>query len=242
MTINPIKTDTIKEKQSLTELINKHVFDLQEKTVLVITSKVVSICEGSVIPIEKTDKKELIIKQSDRFFIHKEKIFTIKNGFLISASGIDESNGNENYILWPKNAQETANKIRKYLQKKFKISEVGVIITDSRSVPFRKGVIGMSIAYSGFYPLNDYRGKKDLFGRKIKFVQSNIVDTLAISAVLVMGECNERTPLAKITKIPFVKFKKQNPTNNELKMLNLLPEEDIYAPFLKKISWKTKNK
>ncbi len=238
MKIEPIKTDIIKEKQDLLALISEQVSDLEEKSILVITSKIVSICEGSVFPIKEKEKKDLIIEQADKFFISKERIFTIKDGFLVSASGIDESNGNENYILWPKNSQKTANKVRRYLQKKFSVSEIGVIITDSRSMPFRRGVVGMALAYSGFSPLKDYRGKKDLFGRKIKFVCSNVVDSLSIAAVMTMGECGEKTPLAKITEIPFVRFKKQNPTAKELKLMNVSQEEDIYAPFYKKIPWK----
>ena len=53
-----------------------------------------------------------------------------------------------------------------------------------------------------------------------------------------MGEGNEQTPLATIEDVPFVKFQSRNPTKNELNELNILFEDDLYAPLLKSINWK----
>lgn len=231
------------EKEDLLAFIDQYlpIFP-SNRAILVITSKIVSICEGSYLPIKNTEKEKLIKKEADFYFPTKQRTFTMQNGFLMTAAGIDESNGSKNYILWPRNPQETANKIRKHLQQKYSTKKIGVIITDSRSIPFRRGVVGMPIAYSGFSPFKDYRGKEDLFGRKIKSVMANLVDGLAIAAVTVMGECNEMTPLAIITDIPFIEFKKENPSLEELNFLQVAPEEDIYAPFFKKIRWKNPRK
>ena len=71
-------------------------------------------------------------------------------------------------------------------------------------------------------------GKKDLFGRKNRFTQSNIADALAASAVVVMGEGNEQTPVAIIRNSP-VCFTKLGITNKKRTSLVLSPESDIYA-------------
>ncbi len=242
MRIRPIKTHRITDRDNdLFKILDRHLRSFKERSVLVVTSKIVSICEGNTVPIDGSDKKKLIIEGSERFLDPSNgdgRIFSMINGYLISTAGIDESNGDGNYILWPKDAQKDANRIRRYIMKRFSVEKAGVIITDSRTIPFRRGVTGMSIAYSGFSPLNDRRGESDIFGRKIKSVMANMVDGLAISAVTVMGEVGEQTPLAVIDEIPFVRFKKGNPSKKETDFMQVEPEDDIYAPFFKKIKWK----
>jgi F420-0:gamma-glutamyl ligase len=43
-------------------------------------------------------------------------------------------------------------------------------MTDSRQWPMRWGVTATALAHCGFKQLNDMRGEKDLFGRKIVMV------------------------------------------------------------------------
>ena len=50
----------------------------------------------------------------------------------------------------------------------------------------------------------------------MQMTKSNVVDALAESAVAVMGEGSEQTPLAIIRDVPFVQFQDRNPTNKEL--------------------------
>ena len=102
----------------------------------------------------------------------------------------------------------------------------------------RWGVTGITIAHSGFKALNDYREKPDIFGRKLKVTQTNIMDGLASSAVLAMGEGKEQTPLALLEDIPFVRFHARNPSQRELKDLHISVEDDLYAPLLQSAKWK----
>ena len=97
------------------------------------------------------------------------------------------------------------NLLRKKLLEKYKIKKLGVLITDSRTMPLRMGVSGVALGYAGFYGIRNYVGTKDIFGRDFKFSRTNIADSLAATAVLVMGEGNEQQPLAIIEKAP-VKF------------------------------------
>jgi F420-0:gamma-glutamyl ligase len=157
---------------------------------------------------------------------------------LAATAGIDESNGNGYYILWPKDPQNTVNTVREYLKKRFHLKKVGVIITDSKTSPLRWGVTSIALAYTGFKPLKDYIGKKDIFERKFEFEKLSIIDSLAGAAAVVMGEGAEQTPLAVITDLPFVEFQDRNPMAKELKSLKISIGEDLYGPFLKNVKWK----
>lgn len=242
MQVTPIKTHKItREDSDLIKILDQYILDLKENSVVGITSKIVAICEGSVVKIGEVDKDFLIKQESDLFLPRassKYNIpFAIKNGLLVASAGIDESNGNGSYVLWPKNPQASANKIREYLMIKFKIKNLGVIITDSKTTPLRWGVTGFTIGFSGFKAINDYIGKKDLFGKEFEFTKVNIADGLAASAVLVMGEGIEQTPITIIEDLPFIKFTNENPTEEELNSIKINIEEDIYAPFLTSANW-----
>ena len=247
MNIVAIKTEKITSKSiTLFELLNKYVENLEDGSILAITSKIVSLCEGRVIPIEGSDKDELIKNEADLYLPKEENRYnlylTIKDSILAVSAGVDESNANGYYVLWPKDSQDTANKIREYLTRKFNIKNLGVIITDSKTTPLRWGVTVVCIAHSGFASLKDYIGTPDLFGREFKFEKQSIVDSLATSAGVVMGEGNEQTPMAVITDIPFVEFQDRNPTEEEIKELRIDIEDDVYAPILKSASWTTNKK
>src|SRR3989344_1597668 len=246
MKITPLKTRKIsRDDDNLFELLDKYIKRLNEKSIVAVTSKIVSICERSVIKIGQEDKINLI-KQEAEYFIPAEKnkykiTLTIKRGMLVPTAGIDESNGNGYYILWPKNPQNTANRIREYLKKKFKLKKFGVIITDSKTAPLRWGTSGFTLAHSGFRALNDYIGKPDIFGRPLRVTKANILDGLAASAVICMGEGKEQTPLAIIEDLAFVRFQERNPTEKEIKELKILLTDDLYAPLLNSVKW-TKGK
>jgi F420-0:gamma-glutamyl ligase len=209
---------------------------------VVITSKIVSLCENRVLPIGQYSKEELVKKEADQYvpFVNKYGFhFTISKNTLIPAAGIDESNSDDNYVLWPINAQKTANNIRDYLVKKSKHKNIGVVITDSTCMPLRRGTTGIYLAHSGFKALNNYVGKPDLFGRPFTVSQSNVASGLAATAVLCMGEGAEQTPICFIYDAPFVQFQDRNPTKRELNDLNIPLDEDIFAPFLTAVEWKS---
>ncbi len=153
-------------------------------------------------------------------------------------AGIDESNADGAYVLWPFDPQKSANDIRAYLRERHKVNDLGVIITDSKTTPLRRGVTGVSIAHSGFSALKNYIGEPDIFGKQLRVTKSNVADALATSAVIVMGEGNEQTPLALITDVPFVNFVHEDPSEEELHELTIPLDEDLYGPILKGAPWR----
>jgi len=243
MKVTAIKTHKVTANDhNLIKILDKYLPRLEEKSILAITSKIVSITEGRLVKMDGVDKDELI-RQEAQFYLPRPKnqynvSFAIARGILAASAGIDESNANGYYVLWPKDPQKTANDVRRYLKRRFSLKNVGMIITDSKTTPMRWGVTSIALAYSGFKSLKDYIGKEDLFGRKFEFEKLSIIDSLATSASVTMGEGSEQTPLAIISDIPFVDFQDKNPTKKELKELEITVDIDIYGPFLKNVQWK----
>lgn len=249
MTITPIKTHTIAASDTdLLQILDRYLPELKEQSVVAVSSKIVAVSEGRVVGAEY-DKDTLIEEESEYFLPREENpfgvSFTITNGILTATAGIDESNADGKYVLWPRDPQESANAIREHLSHKFGIKHVGVVITDSRTMPMRWGVTGISIAHSGFASLKSYIGTPDLFGREFVFEKLNIADSLAAAATVVMGEGNESTPLAVITDlpagrqgVPFVDFQDRNPAKEELEALRIDMDTDLYSPFLKSAKWR----
>lgn len=245
MNITAIKTDKISPNTvTLLYVLDKHLTAFRERSILAITSKIVSMCEGRFVKVGSAQKEELIKREAEYLLPSTHPTYhidlTVKNNILIPNAGIDESNGNGYYILWPKDPQKTANRVREYLCRRFSLKHVGVIITDSKTTPLRWGTTGIALAHSGFAALNDYIGKPDIFGRNLQYTKANIMDGLAASAVVAMGEGSEQTPLAVIADVPFVRFQGRNPTDEELRGLAIGMKEDLYAPLLTSVKWEKK--
>ncbi|MFA5158788.1 MAG: coenzyme F420-0:L-glutamate ligase [Patescibacteria group bacterium] len=243
MKITPVKTAVIGDKsKTILEIIDESVHSLSEKSIVAVTSKIVSLCEGSYIEREKVaNKDDLITSEADYFIPRPQQkhtiMITIKDGMLIATSGIDESNANGFYILWPEDAYRSANEIRKHLRAKYKIKDLGVIITDSKTSPMRRGTTGFSISYSGIKPLRKYIGHGDLFGRKMKMTFSNLVDGFGATAVVAMGEGDEQTPLAILEDVGNIQFCAEDPTQEEIESMKIGLDMDLYSPFLSKVDW-----
>jgi putative folate metabolism gamma-glutamate ligase len=243
MKVTALKTELITAGVAeLLPLLERVLDDLEEGSVIAVTSKIVSLCENSVIPLDQIDKNELVVRESDLYlpaslskYGHH---FTITNNTLIPMAGVDESNGDGQYVLWPKDVQATANRVRAWAKQKFGLSQIGVIITDSTCHPLRRGTNGIMLAYSGFRALNDYVGQPDLFGRPFTVSQADVAGGLAAAAVLQMGEGAEQTPIAVLTELPFVHFQDRDPTADELATVIIPLEEDLFAPFLRSVQWR----
>lgn len=207
--------------------------DVKDGDIIFITSKVLAIHQGRCVEKSKSDKLELIKKEASHWLPYTMhggfKInLTITDNILIAAAGIDESNGDDYYILWPEHADKLCAEIRKYLMKKHGVKKLGVVATDSHSTPLRWGVTGFTVGFAGIQPLNDIRGHLDIFGRALKYTKVNLIDPLASVAVLTMGEAAEQTPIVTLrgyTGIPF---------NEHASMhdFNVAPSLDIYKPLL----------
>lgn len=231
MIIKPIKTRIFKEGENLFNFITQYFKKIPEKSIIVVTSKIVALSEKrtAIIKNDKT-KEKLIRKESEFSLLTKYVWLTIKDGIVMASAGIDESNANGKLILLPKNSFKTAHLLRKKLQQKYKVKKLGILITDSRIIPLRSGVAGIALGYAGFCGIKSYIGTPDIFGRKFQFSRTDIADSLATGAVLVMGEGNEQQPLAIIKKAP-IEFRDKINKNE----LNIKIKDDVYQPLFSKL-------
>lgn len=242
MIVTPYRTKAVVAGDNLEDILVSSLPKLEEKSMVVVTSKIVAICEGRIVKNDgRTHKHELIHKEADYYIDPASSAYdvtlTIKGGSLVASAGIDESNGDGSYILWPEYPAKSAARIWQFLKDRYHLTKLGVLVTDSRTVPLRWGTLGMGIAWCGFEPLKNYIGSPDIFGRNLLMTKASVVDGLAASAVLVMGEGDEQTPLATITNIPFVEFTDRLPTLDEISALRIDPEDDIYAPIIHSPKW-----
>lgn len=236
MLITPIKTRVLRPpKDNFLAALDDALPPLRERDVVCITSKVVSIHQGRCIPIRDVPDKDKLIEQEADLFLSRAEcpkelaLLTIKENTLIATAGIDESNADGHYILWPTDIQATAHMLWKHLRARHHINDLGIVVTDSHSMPMRFGVTGIAIGFFGIEPFYDYRGTPDLFGRPFHWSRTNLPDSLAAAGVLAMGEGTEQTPVAIARDIPFLTFT----TEDRYKQWVIKKEKDIYYPLLK---------
>ncbi len=236
MHILPITTRTLTPpKDDVFDVLDEFIDDLRDGDILCITSKILAIHQGRCIPLEDAPDKDALIKSEADITLPRNltpgehAMHTMTDGNLAVGAGIDASNGNGHYILWPEDSSAAAREIHKHLTKKFEINDLGIIITDSHSVLLRYGAVGYAIGAYGIAPLQAYAGTNDLFNRKLVYEQANILDSLAAAAVLTMGEGGESKPLCIVRDVLQVTFD----TQAEFTDLQIPLEDDIYYPFLK---------
>lgn len=247
MKVTAYQTKKVLPNDNLFEILASSLSEIKENSVVAVTSKIIALCQGRV-DTDTDENRDRLVKEEAQWYLprHSHKYdfcISIKHNTFTATAGIDRSNGNGKLVLWPKDVQKAVNEIREFLMKRYNLTHVGVITTDSKTSPLRWGVTGFAIAHSGFLALKDYTGTPDVFGRNLQFEKTNVADGLAASAVLVMGEGNEQTPLAVVEDISFVEFQDRNPTKEELDMLKIELEDDVFYPLLTAVKWeKGRNK
>lgn len=202
---------------------------LENGDIIAVTSKIISKAEGRFINLNdvKPSKEavelskiceknvrliEIILQESKEIIrITKDTIIAEHNlGFICANAGIDHSNvclednseGNW-YLLLPKNPDHSARRLRDQMF----ISngkKIGIIIIDSHGRPWRYGTVGCMIGTASVPVLVDLRGKKDLFGYKLRITQVAAADELASAASLIMGQANEKIPAVHIRGFPYL--------------------------------------
>jgi F420-0:gamma-glutamyl ligase len=243
MNITTIKTRLVHANEcTLEALLIESLKDVPEHSIVVISSKIIALCQNRVVDKATITKTDLIKQEADFYtpdgFNKYGHNFTIIHNTFITSAGIDESNVDGSFVLWPADPQAVANETRRLVCQLFNRRSIGIIITDSSAMPsMRAGSIGIMIAHSGFVAVKQLSGSMDLFGRPFKVSKSAIGGGLAAAANVVMGEAIEQTPIAIISDIPFVTFQDTNPSLHDLETTYISPETDLYAPFIQSAPW-----
>ena len=205
---------------------------IQNCDVIVATHVIVSRAEGNVVDLETVTPSEFaktvanttgkdprlveVILRESRSIVRMRdgKLITeTKQGLVCANSGIDQSNvpGDTVVAPLPEDSDQSAQRIRQKILELTK-KDVAVIVSDTHGRPLRQGEINIALGTSGFEPLRDRRGEKDLFGFTIRIKRTAIADELASAAELVIGQTNEGIPVAIIRGYPYPKSETANAT------------------------------
>ena len=247
MEVLPIHSSIKRGKFDLFDSLVASGLKFKDDDIIVISSKFVSMSEGALLRLGeikvskeaqiiatryKMDPKiaEITLRESDYILGGIPGfLLSIRDGMIAPNAGIDKSNVPPGFvILYPNDAFKTAENLRSKFLLEYKI-RVGIVIADSRLMPTRIGTVGVAIACSGFEPVEDERGKKDLFGNVLRVTFRAVADGLAATGVAIMGEGSESIPAVVVRGF------KVTPTDRKLSKHDMAidPEQDIYIRGLK---------
>ena len=182
---------------------------LRDGDVVVVTSKVVSKCEGRLVPApqdaEERDRlrRKLVDEESVRVLARKGRTLITENrlGLVQAAAGVDGSNvGRDELALLPVDPDASAAALRTGLRERLGV-DVAVIITDTMGRAWRNGQIDAAVGAAGLAVLHSYSGAVDRHGNELVVTEVAIADEVAAAADLVKGKLTAM-PVAVVRGLP----------------------------------------
>ncbi|MBS4729036.1 coenzyme F420-0:L-glutamate ligase [Mycobacterium sp. SM1] len=169
---------------------------LRDGDVVVVTSKVISKCEGRLVPAPKDAAKrdrlrrKLINQESVRVLARKGRtlITESRRGVVQAAAGVDGSNvGAGELALLPVDPDASAAALRAALRERLGVT-VAVVITDTMGRAWRTGQIDAAVGAAGLAVLHSYAGALDRHGNELRVSEIAVADEIAAAADLVKGK------------------------------------------------------
>jgi coenzyme F420-0:L-glutamate ligase / coenzyme F420-1:gamma-L-glutamate ligase len=219
--------------------------DLVSHDVLVICQKIVSKAENRFVDLDTVtpgspardlasicDKDprlvELVLTESKEVVRCVKGVLIVRHrlGFVVANAGIDRSNierSGERVLLLPLDPDASATRLRDALSRRLG-AQVGILVSDSFSRPWRMGVCGTCIGCAGVGPLSDQRGRADRFGRPLQVTQVAVADEIVAAATLVAGEADEGRPIVHVSGLESQFFTAAGPATQLVRPL----EEDLF--------------
>jgi coenzyme F420-0:L-glutamate ligase/coenzyme F420-1:gamma-L-glutamate ligase len=202
---------------------------LRDDDVLVVTSKVVSKCEGRVVdaPADPDGRdalrRKLIDAEAVRVLARKGRTLITENalGLVQAAAGVDGSNVESTELaLLPVDPDASAAALRSGLRERLGVT-VGVVVTDTMGRAWRTGQVDVAIGAAGLTTLHGYAGTHDRYGNELVVTEIAIADEIAAAADLVKG---------KLTGIPVAVVRGLTLADNGSNARTLLRpgEEDLF--------------
>ncbi|MEM3004639.1 MAG: coenzyme F420-0:L-glutamate ligase [Candidatus Bathyarchaeia archaeon] len=208
----------------IVDAANRQGLPLADGDVIVIAQKVVSKSEGRIVDLSKVAPSAFAKKISKRARKDPSHVEVILNqtkgiirmqnhhlitethhGFICANAGVDRSNimDGRAVSLLPEDPDLSARRLRKRIKEVAGV-DVAVIVSDTFGRPWRVGQINLAIGVSGMKPLIDYRGRKDLYGRRLRLTVMAVADELASAGELVMRK-SDGVPVAVIRGYRYVR-------------------------------------
>jgi coenzyme F420-0:L-glutamate ligase/coenzyme F420-1:gamma-L-glutamate ligase len=187
---------------------------LRSGDVIVVAQKIVSKAEGAIVRLADVTPSpqaaawaaehgkdaaviEVVLREARRI-VRMERgiiIAETRHGFICANAGVDASNVAPGCVtILPTDPDASAARLRAGLADRLGAS-VGVIVTDSFGRPWREGVVNVALGVAGLRPLDDCRGRRDSFGRRLQSTMVAVADEIASAAELVMTK-TARVPAA----------------------------------------------
>ncbi len=193
---------------------------LRDGQVLAIAHKAVSKSEGAVVALkdvqpstrahelaaaaaagasgERDPRAIQVVLDESQELLRAERgvlICRTRHGFVCANAGVDASNAGEpdTLILLPRDPDASARRIRAGLRELTGAS-VGVLVTDSFGRAWRHGQLDVAIGIAGMRPLDDWRGRTDSIGLKLKATWLAVADAAAACADLARAK-DSREPV-----------------------------------------------
>ncbi|MGE0220786.1 coenzyme F420-0:L-glutamate ligase [Mycolicibacterium sp.] len=169
---------------------------LRDDDVVVVTSKVLSKCEGRMVAApsdpEERDalRRKLIDGEAVRVLARKGRTFITENalGLVQAAAGVDGSNVDTNELaLLPVDPDGSAAALVAALRDRLGV-RVGVVVTDTMGRAWRTGQTDVAIGAAGLTVLHGYAGERDAHGNELIVTEIAIADEIAAAADLVKGK------------------------------------------------------
>lgn len=212
----------IKANDNLGKIIYKAIseneIELKDNDIICIASKIVSLSENLIVDLKKINASEVAYKISKSITRKDPRIIQLmidqtndpegnnilvksswigaklKNGLILTSGGIDKIS-DEHVVLLPDDSDKCALKIGRQI---FKLSHkrVAIVITDSDGREGRSGSTQIAIGSYGINPLRISKNNE-------KIIEETLVDMIAASAGLYMGQKNFNQPVVLIKGIEF---------------------------------------
>ena len=182
---------------------------LRDGDVLVVTSKVMSKCEGRLVDApedpEERDalRRKLVDAEAVRVLARKNRTLITENklGVVQAASGVDGSNvGAGELALLPVDPDASAAALRAGLRARLGVT-VGVVVTDTMGRAWRNGQTDAAVGAAGLAVLHSYAGAVDRHGNELLVTEVAIADEIAAAADLVKGKLTA-IPVAVVRGLP----------------------------------------
>ncbi len=169
---------------------------LRDSDIVVVTSKVVSKCEGRLVTApEDADERDalrrkLVDDEAVRVLARKGRTLITENrlGLIQAAAGVDGSNvGRAELALLPIDPDGSAAALRADLRDRLGV-DVAVVITDTMGRAWRTGQIDAAVGAAGLAVLHGYAGAVDRHGNELVVTEIAVADEVAAAADLVKGK------------------------------------------------------
>ncbi|HEY1688924.1 MAG TPA: coenzyme F420-0:L-glutamate ligase [Solirubrobacteraceae bacterium] len=193
---------------------------LADRQIVVIAQKAVSKAEGALVKLaevtpgeralqfaaeaeqagaERKDPRaiQVVLDQSTEIVRAQRGVLICRtrHGLVCANAGVDASNAEdpETLIVLPADPDASARGIRARLRE-LTGATVGVLITDSFGRAWRHGQCDTAIGCAGIAPLDDWRGRRDAFGRELSATLLAVADAIAAASDLARSK-DSREPV-----------------------------------------------